>query len=65
MAHPIRDKLDGIVSFWAFRQISNASMEGFNNKIRGLIRQAYGFRDREYFKLKIDQLPEISSVKEL
>ena len=27
--------------------ISNAKMEGFNNKIRGLIKQAYGFRDRE------------------
>ena len=39
--------------------------EGFNNKIRWLIKQAYGFRDSEYFKLKIYQLPEISSVKEL
>jgi len=28
-----------------------------------LIRQAYGFRDREYFKLKIFQLPEISCEK--
>lgn len=65
MAKTIRDKLDGIAAFWTFRQISNASMEGFNNKIRWLIRQAYGFRDREYFKLKIFQLPEISSSKEL
>ncbi len=40
-------------------------MEGFNNKIRWLIEQAYGFRDSKYFKLKIYQLPEISSVKEL
>ncbi len=52
MARTIRDKLDGIVSFWTFRHISNAKMEGFNNKLRWLIRQAYGFRDREYFKLK-------------
>ena len=29
------------------------------------IKQAYGFRDREYFKLKIYQLPEISSSKEI
>lgn len=65
MAKTIRDKLDGITSFWTFRHISNAPMEGFNNKIRWLIRQAYGFRDREYFKLKIFQLPEISSVKKL
>jgi len=35
--------------------------EGFNNKIR----RAYGFRDREYFKLKIHQLPEISCGKTL
>ena len=62
MARTIRDKLDGIVSFWTFRHISNAKMEGFNNKIRWLIKQAYGFRDREYFKLKIFQLPEISSI---
>lgn len=64
MARTIRNKLDGIVSFWTFRHI-NASMEGFNNKIRWLIKRAYVFRDREYFKLKIDQLPEISCVKEL
>ena len=63
MAKTIRDKLDGIVSYWTFRHISNAKMEGFNNKIRWLIRQAYGFRDREYFKLKIFQLPEISCEK--
>lgn len=65
MAKTIRSKIDGIVTYWTFRGMSNASMEGFNNKIRWLIRQAYGFRDREYFKLKIFQLPEISSVKEL
>ncbi len=65
MAKTIRDKLDGIVSFWTYRHINNARMEGFNNKIRWLIKQAYGFRDYEYFKLKIYQLPEISSVKEV
>ena len=65
MARTIRDNLDGIVTYWTFRHISNAKMEGFNNKIRWLIKQAYGFRDREYFKLKIYQLPEISSEKSL
>jgi transposase len=65
MAKTIRSKIDGIVTYWTFSGISNASMEGFNNKIRWLIRQAYGFRDREYFKLKIFQLPEISSVREI
>ena len=65
MAKTLRDKIESIISFWTFRHISNASMEGFNNKIRWLIEQAYGFRDSKYFKLKIYQLPEISSVKEL
>ena len=60
MAKTIRERLGGIVSYWPFRHVSNAGMEGFNNKIRWLIRQAYGFRDREYLKLKIYQLPEIN-----
>ena len=42
-------EVDGIVCLWTFRHISNASMEGFNNKIRCQIEQAYLFRDREYF----------------
>ena len=65
MAKTIRDRLDGIVSYWTFGHISNASLEGFNNKIRWLIRQAYGFRDIEYFRLKIFQLPQINCEKEL
>ena len=42
--------------FWAW----NAKLDK-----EELIRQAYGFRDREYLKLKIFQLPEISCVKEV
>jgi transposase len=38
-------------------------MEGFNNKIGWLNRQAYGYRDEEYFKLKIFDLPKRSTVK--
>jgi transposase len=33
--------------------ITTGPLEGFNNKIKTLKRQAYGFRDLEYFKLKI------------
>ena len=65
MARIIRNNLDGIKTYWTFHRLTNASTEGFNNKIRWLIRQAYGFRDREYLKLKIYQLPEISCVKEV
>jgi hypothetical protein len=35
MAKTIRDKIDGIVTYWAFRGISNASMEGFKTRSDG------------------------------
>ena len=33
--------------------LTTGPLEGFNNKIKTLKRQSYGFRDAEYFKLKI------------
>jgi transposase len=33
--------------------ISTAPLEGTSNKIKTLKHQAYGFRDNEFFKLKI------------
>ena len=33
--------------------ITSGPMEGTNNKIKTMKRQAYGFRDHEFFKLKI------------
>ena len=60
MARTIRNKQDRIVTCRTFRHISSTKMKWFNNK-----KQAYGFREREYFKLKIYQLPEISSSKEI
>ena len=65
MAKTIREKLSGIITYWTFDRMSNASTEGFNNKIRWLIRQAYGFRDVFYLKLKIFQLPSIQPQKEI
>ena len=41
MAKTLRDKNRGNYQFWTF-QHSNASMEGFNNKIKWLFKQAYG-----------------------
>jgi transposase len=38
---------------WYDHPISTGPLEGTNNKITTLKRQAYGFRDQEYFKLKI------------
>ena len=65
MANTIRRRLDGILGYWKFNQITSASMEGFNNKIRWLIGQAFGFHDQEYFRLKIFDLPDCSTVKKI
>lgn len=42
----------GILAWYNF-QISTGPLEGTNNKIKTMQRQAYGFRDQEFFKLKI------------
>ena len=57
MAKTIENNLHGIIAYWTTNALSNAGMEGFNNKVRWLIRQAYGFRDKDYFILKIYNLP--------
>ena len=59
MASTIDSHLEGILGFWEFRGASNASVEGFNNKIRWLIKQAYGYRDFKYFRLKVFDLPNL------
>lgn len=38
---------------WYDHPISSGPMEGTNNKIKTMKRQAYGYRDQEYFKLRI------------
>jgi transposase len=42
----------GILAFYDY-PISTGPLEGTNNKIKTMKRQAYGFRDMEFFKLKI------------
>jgi transposase len=42
----------GILAYYDY-PISTGPLEGTNNKIKTLKRQAYGFRDQEFFKLKI------------
>jgi transposase len=42
----------GILAYYDVR-ISTGPLEGTNNKIKTMQRQAYGFRDHEFFKLKI------------
>src|SRR5207244_8084355 len=45
----------GILAYYDY-PISTGPLEGTNNKIQTMQRQAYGFRDREFFKLKISAL---------
>jgi len=42
----------GILAYYD-HPISTGPLEGTNNKIKTMKRQAYGFRDQEFFKLKI------------
>ena len=47
----------GILAYYDY-PISTGPLEGTNNKIKTLQRKAYGFRDIEFFKLKIYALHE-------
>ena len=48
---------NGILA-WYDHPISTGPLEGTNNKIKTLQKQAYGFRDQAFFKLKIMALHE-------
>ena len=48
----LENHLENILT-WYEVPISTGPLEGLNNKIKTMKRQAYGFRDGEYFKLKI------------
>lgn len=48
---------EGILAYYQY-PISTGPLEGTNNKIKTLKRQAYGFRDHEFFKLRILGLHE-------
>jgi transposase len=47
----------GILNYYDY-SISTGPLEGTNNKIKTLQRQAYGYRDMDFFKLKIFALHE-------
>lgn len=59
MANTMETNLEGVLGFWMFPGATNAKTEGFNNKIRWLIKQAYGYRDYRYFRLKVFDLPNL------
>ena len=57
MAKTLLAHRSGILSWWQ-HPINNGRMEGTNNKIKTLNRQAYGYRDEEFFILKLLGLHE-------
>lgn len=52
MAKTLRLHARGILSWWEHR-LSSGKMEGVNNKIKTLTRQAYGYRNEAFFILKL------------
>jgi transposase len=52
MARTLAAHRSGLLAYYD-AMISSGPLEGTNNKIKTMKRQAYGFRDREFFKLKI------------
>lgn len=51
-ARTMTEHRKGILAYYDY-PISTGPLEGTNNKIQTMKRQAYGFRDHEFFKLKI------------
>ena len=57
MAKTLQLHRSGILNWWKHR-INNGRMEGTNNKIKTINRQAYGYRDEDFFILKLLGLHE-------
>jgi transposase len=57
MAKTLQLHRGGILNYWS-HPINNGRMEGTNNKIKTLNRHAYGYRDEEFFILKLLGLHE-------
>ena len=51
-ADTLEEHQEGVLNYYDY-PISTGPLEGTNNKIKTMKRQAYGFRDHEFFKLKI------------
>jgi transposase len=52
MARTLATHRAGVLA-WYDHPISSAKLEGTNNKIKTMKRQAYGYRDKEFFELRI------------
>jgi transposase len=51
-ARQLRDKIDGVLAHCKY-PLHTSLLEGMNNKIKVIKRMAYGYRDEDYFFLKI------------
>lgn len=60
-ANTLEGHRSGVLAWYDY-PISTGPLEGSNNKIKTLQRQAYGFRDKEYFKLKLYALHKTRRV---
>jgi transposase len=56
-AKTLRRHEEGLLAYYDY-PLSTGPLEGTNNKVRALQRQAYGYRDLEFFKLKLMALHE-------
>ena len=52
VARTLKAHLRNILTFFTHR-ITNAALEGLNNRIAGLVKKAFGYRNRERFKTDI------------
>jgi transposase len=52
VARSFKEHLDNVLTYFAHR-ITNAALEGLNNRIAGLVKKAFGYRNRERFKTDI------------
>lgn len=57
LANTIKAYSFGLFNYFD-HHISSGMMEGLNNKVATMIKQSYGFRDMEYFKLKVKSIHE-------
>ena len=55
IASTLIDHIHGMIHYYPHR-ITNGLLEGLNNKIKTMKRQAYGFRDMAYFTLRLYDL---------
>lgn len=52
VARSFKKHLDNMLTYFTHR-ISNAALEGLNHRIAGLVKKAFGYRNRERFKTDI------------